>query len=941
MFFLFKVLLIFNFLIFYSFSQNSFYLERDKAKNQLNKKGEVYFRFVLDNKNELKRISKIISIDNVKGDTIYAYANEKEFINFLSLDIPFKVLPHPGDVEVKMWDGKGIWNFDSYPTYEQYEQIMLSFSQNYPNLCKLDTIAILLSGRKLLMCILTSFQTVTTPKPKVLLIGTIHGDETAGYVLLLRLINYLLTNYSTNQEVKMLLDSIEIHICPLANPDGTYNGGNNTVSGATRYNSNNVDLNRNFPDPKGGNHPDGNPWQQETIALMNYTRNKNFVISFNTHGGAEVFNFPWDTWTSAENAHADSNWFYVVGREFADTAQYYGPPGYFNDLNNGVTAGGDWYVIEGGLQDFMNYFRFSKSVTLELSAVKLLPENELTNYWNYLHRSFINFIKHSLYGIRGIITDACANIPIKAKVFINNYDKDNSFVFSDSLYGNYHRPLLPGIYNIIFSAPGYMPFDTTVSISSLYSTKHLNIKLQPNPPIANFDYEIIDECSGIVKFINTSLAPSSTTYIWYFNENVSSTEINPIFQYTQPGIYEVKLIASNNCTGNDTIVKQITIDIPTFYGVLSDTTVCISQQTNIIVSSNAITYWYDDSLSNTPIYIGDTLSVIPDSNLNTYYVEVHKQFPPLYGGNDQIDINGGYYTYNYKHYLIFNCYKPVKLVSVEVNAFNSGYRTIELLDSANNILNTAYVYIPQGIHRITLNFDLPVANGLKLVGPPSPYLYRNNTGTSYPYNIGNYISIIGNSANDLNYYYYFYNWEIKPYDCISQRIPINVYAYESPNVEMVHLTTNEQFQATICAEVIGGSGFYLLNWNPLNLIESQQENCIVTVPLSPNINYSFSVNVVDEISSCTIQDSLNIILTAHKIVKPKLNVFFNNNQLFIESEISFMYIITDVTGKIIMSGYSTKNEKKFELNIDHLRKGIYNLIINTSKQNYVYKIVKF
>lgn len=37
------------------------------------------------------------------------------------------------------------------------------------------------------------------------------------------------------------------------------------------------------------------------------------------------------------------------------------------------------------------------------------------------------------------------------------------------------------------------------------------------------------------------------------------------------------------------------------------------------------------------------------------------------------------------------------------------------------------------------------------------------------------ISIKGNSAGDPDYYYYFYDWEIKGVDCISERIPITAH----------------------------------------------------------------------------------------------------------------------------------------------------------------------
>jgi hypothetical protein len=182
---------------------------------------------------------------------------------------------------------------------------------------------------------------------------------------MLRLIDYLLSNYGTDPRVTGLVDNIEIWINPLANPDGTYAGGNNTVNGARRGNALFVDLNRNYPDPADGPHPDGLEWQDETVAFMQMAEEKHFVAGANLHGGAEVCNYPWDTW---ENLHADNDWWVYVCREYADTVHEYAVPGYMTDLDNGITNGFAWYWITGGRQDYMTYFQQGREFTLEISG---------------------------------------------------------------------------------------------------------------------------------------------------------------------------------------------------------------------------------------------------------------------------------------------------------------------------------------------------------------------------------------------------------------------------------------------------------------------------------------------------------------------------------------------------------------------------------------------
>ena len=67
-----------------------------------------------------------------------------------------------------------------------------------------------------------------------------HGDEPPGMVMLIDLAHYLVENYNQvgYEDVTDLLDTTEITIMPLHNPDG--------YVADTRYNADGVDLNRNF-----------------------------------------------------------------------------------------------------------------------------------------------------------------------------------------------------------------------------------------------------------------------------------------------------------------------------------------------------------------------------------------------------------------------------------------------------------------------------------------------------------------------------------------------------------------------------------------------------------------------------------------------------------------------------------------------------------------------
>ncbi len=535
-----------------------------KARIILQKRGEVYFSFELNNEinSLLTQIGKTISIDNVKNGKVYAYANKKEFEQFLSKKIDFEILTPPSMILSRdVVDKRPVRNtnsWDYYPTYTQYVDIMNGFANDYPGLCELVNIGQTVEGRDLLFIHINDSLGTAQNEPQFMYTATMHGDETTPYVLMLHLIDYLLSNYGTDAQVTNLVNNIDIWINPLANPDGTYAGGNNTVYGATRTNGNNIDLNRNYPDPEDGPHPDGNAYQPETTAFMDFAEDNNFVLSCNMHTGAEVANYPWDTWY---RRHADDDWWIYVCRQYADTVHAYAPAGYFTDLDNGITNGYDWYSISGGRQDYMNYFQNCREFTLELSENKMPPPSQLPDFWDYNYRSFLNYMQQSLYGVRGIITNKQNGNAVKAEVFVENHDEDNSQVFSALPIGNYHRPIKGGTYDFTFSAFGYHSVTVNNVSPADESTVFLNIQLPPLGVMFS-DFTAIDTVITTgegVNFYDESYSDSIASWQWTFEGGTPefSYQQNPEnVVYNNLGEYDVTLTITDTSGAVKTTVKQ-------------------------------------------------------------------------------------------------------------------------------------------------------------------------------------------------------------------------------------------------------------------------------------------------------------------------------------------------------------------------------------------------
>ena len=523
--------------------------------------GEIHFRFNVKDGKQIVVLSSIIDIDNVIGSEVFAYANQQEFAEFLALDLPYQIIPEPlvDENDFRMLDHVNmdeITDWDFYPTYEAYVEIMEQFAADYPDICQVFSIGKSVEGRDLVMAKISDNIATHEAEPQFLYTGTMHGDELAGYVMLLRLIDHLLSNYGTDPKVTNLVNSLEIWINPAANPDGTYAGGNNTVAYSTRNNANGVNLNRNYPDPEDGPHPDGNAWQAETLLFMQLAEDNHFVMSANTHGGAEVINYPWDTWSRLS---ADNDWWVDVCRDYADTVHLYSPATYMDGWQNGITNGYAWYSIAGGRQDYMNYFHHCREVTMELSNTKKLPSSQLESHWDWNYRSLLNYMEQCTYGVSGVVTDLNTGEPLAAKIYIEGHDEDNSFVYAEDEFGFYQRLLDEGSYDITFSFTGYTPATIKDVSVAKYTTIPLNVQLDPGTLTAGFSAsETKPGLNSFIDFYDESTG-SPLSWHWLFegaNPSESSDKNPTGIKYKQVGSYDVSITVFNAAGDSSVLHKE-------------------------------------------------------------------------------------------------------------------------------------------------------------------------------------------------------------------------------------------------------------------------------------------------------------------------------------------------------------------------------------------------
>lgn len=159
---------------------------------------------------------------------------------------------------------------------------------------------------------------ITENEPEVLYTGMHHAREPIGMQHLIYYMWYLLENYSTNMDVKNVVDNTELYFVPVVNVDGyAYNiaispWGN----GMWRKNRTNVgggnfgiDINRNYgymwgyddqgssPDPSSDLYRGTGPFSESETRMMKYfCEDHNFGIALNYHSYSNLFLYPWG-WT--------------------------------------------------------------------------------------------------------------------------------------------------------------------------------------------------------------------------------------------------------------------------------------------------------------------------------------------------------------------------------------------------------------------------------------------------------------------------------------------------------------------------------------------------------------------------------------------------------------------------------------------------------------------
>jgi subtilisin-like proprotein convertase family protein len=132
-------------------------------------------------------------------------------------------------------------------------------------------------------------------------------------------------------------------------------------------------------------------------------------------------------------------------------------------------------------------------VTLELSEFDWPSPTQLPQYWNDNLESMLSYLERVHDGVRGLVSDAETGVPVSATILL---DSDPFPSYTDPDVGDFHRIVLPGIYSMTVSAPGYASQTLPISVAAGAAVRY-DVGLQPLPTdLQPASHRVLDGAAG-------------------------------------------------------------------------------------------------------------------------------------------------------------------------------------------------------------------------------------------------------------------------------------------------------------------------------------------------------------------------------------------------------------------------------------------------------------
>jgi Zinc carboxypeptidase/Carboxypeptidase regulatory-like domain/Secretion system C-terminal sorting domain len=405
-----------------------------------------------------------IAIIDAQDNFITAYADDEKIkkIEGLGYQVTILISDYQRELE-KILQG--------YHSYAQVCSIMTVVNQTYPNITELDTLGFSVLGRPILTMKVTDNPGIEENEPEVRLVGPHHGNEKIATEITLAFLQYLVQNYAFNPQVADLVNNREIWIIPIFNVDG------HVIN--QRYNSNGIDLNRDYGYMWAGEGSSPSPFSQpETKAMRLHSENNNISLEYEYHSNASYVNYLWD---HQPHDPPDSGFIINISQRYADST--YGSSTTRLTKINGY----DWYEVRGSAQDAL--FGIWGGIATTIETPQPSAQGRIDSICVANRRALLDMITLAGYGIEGTVTDSLTNQPLLALVQFTNPLRWS--VYTDKELGDFHKMVAPGTYTLKISAQGYKSKVIDDVVVPSQGSVNVDVSLAPSDSVNNYIYNLV------------------------------------------------------------------------------------------------------------------------------------------------------------------------------------------------------------------------------------------------------------------------------------------------------------------------------------------------------------------------------------------------------------------------------------------------------------------
>jgi len=264
-----------------------------------------------------------------------------------------------------------------YKTPEQVKSALLESEKSYPDLVRLESIGKSVEGRDIWAVALTNQNSKLGNRKETILVDSMHhAREVMTVEVALDIIDYLTKNYEKDSKVRSWMDSYEIWVVPMVNPDGNEKvWKQNNMWRKNTQGGYGVDINRNYPYEWGNcNGSSGSKSsdtyrgasagsEPETQALMGLVRRIQPKFNLSYHSYSELVIYPYGCRPQTVSEE-DEKIYLETGRTLAKKL--------VRDSGNGSYKAGTaydlLYNVDGGSSDWMYANEKVMSFVVELNG---------------------------------------------------------------------------------------------------------------------------------------------------------------------------------------------------------------------------------------------------------------------------------------------------------------------------------------------------------------------------------------------------------------------------------------------------------------------------------------------------------------------------------------------------------------------------------------------